>query len=329
MKKLIYLITSIFLYHLSYSQILIDDKSGDVIGNNIPQIGGGKNISLIRLNTGSQSIGFSHFLSSSMVDASNYSVNEFSLKTRPTDGLGPLINNGQFAPGIKLGYTYTKVNLFSDTGPGGYIDWGGVSINYDIDKYTLIKKDTTYFNQLYNKNFNGLGLYAYYSGLIKSKWIVYGRIGYTHQNNLDELSSVEAKEIIFTSTDPISGQQREVVKSKIGKLGLYEEFDGFPIILSITRTTKSDDPKSPDFKESLAAARLRIGFTAYLKNVMSNRLPNTTIGVILFLAKQDKMGVRIPILGLSIQAKDPFDVLNKGNSFQNRLGIGFTSVFSL
>lgn len=311
------------------AQILIDDKSGDPIGNNLPQIGGGKNLSLIRLSTGSQSLGFTHFISTGTKDAADYAIHEFSLKTRPTDGIGPLISNGQFAAGIKLNYAYTKVNVFSGSRPGGYIDWGGFSASYDIDKYTLAKKDTPYASQVYSENFNGLSFNVFYNGLINSKWIFHSRVGYSYLSNIEELAAVNANDVVFVSTDPSGTSQREVVKTKAAKQGSYKEYDGYPVVLSITRATRSDDPKSADAKEAAAATKLRVGFTAFIKNVISERRPRTTTGVVIFLAKQDKSGVRSPVLGVSIQAKDPFDVLKKGNSLQNRLGVGFTTTISL
>lgn len=322
MKKLIQIQIITLISISSYSQVLLEDKTGDQIANNFSMFGtnGISNLALIKINSSDQTLGFNYFISNANSDPSNYKIHEFSVKAKPTEGYAAVFSNGQFSPGVKLGYSYTKVPLLADK--NDYTDWLTINTGYDISKYLLYKKDTVFKEQVYNQNFKGFNLSFNYNALIKSKYILSLKAGYVRSNNYDDLKSLEVKDII-SFFDTASSTQRQTIKTKAAKEGKFEDFDTYPLVISFTRTTQTD------VIGSAAASKLRIGYTIYLKTIASKELPKTTAGLIFFLTKQDKSGVRSPVFGINLQATDPFDVQDKNNGLLNRIGIGFTSVFTL
>ncbi len=124
MKK-IYLLFLVFgSIKTASAQVLLEDKDGEKIVNNnailTPDIG---RLSLIKLNTGDESLGFSYFTSSALHDPAKYAVQEFGLKALPTAGYAPVFKNGQFSPGIKANYGFTMVNPFNRSTLTKTIDW--------------------------------------------------------------------------------------------------------------------------------------------------------------------------------------------------------------
>ncbi|MFB9843991.1 hypothetical protein [Mucilaginibacter ginsenosidivorans] len=309
-----------------FSQVLLEDKQGDQIANNAPvytQTAGadrGINTVLIKLNTGDQSLGFDYIVSSKSFDPSNYRIHEFSVKAKPTDGAAAVLNNGQFSPGLKFNYSLTQVSLFADQ--SAFTDWGGVTIAYVIDKYSLYKKDLAFAGQVYSQSFKGLSIALNYNALIKSRWIFNAHFGYARTSNYGALNTVNIQDI-SSITDPETMVIRQTVKSKTAKEGVYKEGDSYPLMIALTKATTTDAPGSA------SVAKLRLGYTVYLKSIMSAGKPETNAGLLFFLTKQNKSGIRAPVFGLDVQAQDPFDVHRVNNGLQNRLAIGFTTVFTL
>jgi len=322
MKKMIWTILLTGCSVSGFSQVLLEDKQGDQIANNSPifahAAGASINTSLIKLNTGDQSLGFNYITSTKITDPSNYQIFEYSIKAKSTDGAANVFSSGQFSPGVKLSYSFTQVTLLANK--TNFVDWGGINIGYAIDKYSLYKRDTTFANQLYSKGFKGLTVTFNYNALINTKWILNARMGYARKNNYDDLTSVNIQDIASV-TDPATLVMRQTTKSKTAKEGAFVENDSWPMIIALTKATATD--------VGAAAAQLRIGYTVYLKNIVSTGKPKTNAGILFFLTKQDKSGVRAPVFGLDIQASDPFDVNHVNNGLQNRLAVGFTTVFTL
>lgn len=324
MKKIGILTVVLLLVQALSAQILLEDLHGDVIVHN--QFYGNQkasNISLIKLNTGSQSLGFNYFTSTVLHDPRKYQIHSYGAKARPTEGYAAVISNGQFSPGINLSYSFTQVSIFSKSTLSRFIDWAGISINYDINRYLLYKRDTAFDSQFYPQNFKGLTISGNYNILINSLWIASINAGYERRNNYGDLTPIEVKDI-STYTDPTGTVQRQIVNTTTARQGSYETFDASPITFAITKATPTDDPATA------AANQLRFGYSVYVKTLLSKYLPQTDAGVIFFLTKQDKdNGVRSPVFGLNIEANDPFDVQQQKNGLQNRLAVGFTTIFSL
>lgn len=317
------------------AQVLLEDKNGDQIANNAPIYANtgsgvpGINLSLIKLNTGDQSLGFNYITTSKNFNPSNYRIVEFGLKARPTEGYAAVFSNGQFSPGVRASYSYTKVPLLKTS--SNYTDWGGFNVNYDIDKYSLYRRDTNFSNQISTKNFKGLHLGLNYNALISSIWILNLKVGYSRRNNYDDLNSVDVEDYNII-TDPASRLTRQITRKRTAKEGLLKEFDAYPFIFAFTKATASDDPSDPDPVVRANSKKLKIGYTVYFKNLASQELPKSDIGLIFFLTQQDNKqnkGVRLPVFGLNIQASDPFDIEKQNNGLLDKISVGFTSIFSL
>jgi hypothetical protein len=318
MKKLFLLFAPVCWSLTSFAQILLEDKSGDqIVKTFIPK---NDNMAFIKLNTGSQNLGFTYIVSSALASPNNYKIHEFGVQAKPTEGYAAVLKNGQFTPGVHLSYSLSKVTLFSHT--ASYTDWGGINVGYDINKYTLYRSDTAFSNQLSTRDFRGLTLTFNYSALINSDWIASLKAGYSRTNNYDDLPSIEAKDIT-TIVDAATSTERQITKTRTARQGIFAAYDAYPIVLSLTRVTPTDATGSA------AAAKLRLGYTIYIKDLMSQNLPQTTAGLLFFLTKQASNGVRNPVFGIILEADDPFDVKKKNNGLDKRISIGFTTVFTL
>lgn len=322
MKKLYLMIPFFLLLKTVSAQVLLEDKDGDkIVNNNVlvkPQI---SRLSLIKLNTGDQSLGFSYFTSSSLHDPAKYAVQEFGLKAQPTAGYAAVFKNGQFSPGIKANYGYTTVNMFNRPIMNKKVmDWISIDLAYNFDKYLLYQSNAAFANQLYYKISQTYQALLSYNLLLKSKYIINLKTGYSRRNNYTDLSSVEVNDITTISNNTT---QRQVVSSSTASAGNYIEYNAFPQVVSYTRATQTDAPNSDD------AAKLRLGYTLFVKNQFSSYLDKTDAGVIFFLTKQDKSGIRNPVLGFIVQAVNLFDTQHLNNGLQNRIRIGFTTNFSL
>lgn len=327
MRKIIFLPFFVFISVSSFEQVLLEDKDGDVILRN--QFKKDDNTSLIKLNTGDQSLGFNYIISTKSKDENNYKINEFGIKANPTEGYATVFSSNQFSPGIRFSYAITKVRIFSKNIKNPFIDWGSIELNYDLDKYSLFNRTNTLKDQFYSKNFNAVNAYISYNYLvtsggssINSKLLFSIKAGYSKRNNYDELNSVTVEDA-FSITDPGTSIERRITRTRTSREGDFEELDVYPLIFSVTKLTATDSPESADAK------KLKIGYTAYFKNLASAALPAQNLGVIFFLTKQDKSGIRNPVFGLNLQSDDPFDNQNTGSGFQSRITIGFTTVFSL
>lgn len=336
MKKLIAVSLFSFVATRGYEQVLLEDKNGDQIANNSPlytntSAGGiqGIHLSLIKLNTGDQSLGFNYISTTKNFNPANYGIHEFGIKAKPTEGFAAVFSNGQFSPGIRAAYSYTHVPFVKDV--ANYTDWGGINFSYDVDNYPLYRSDTAYANQFSTKTFKALNVGVNYNALIKQVLILNFRIGYSRRNNYEDLNSVEVQDV-NSIVDPASSAIRQIIKKRSAKEGKFEEFDSYPLILAFTKATSSDDPNSADPAVAANAKKLKLGFTVYFKNLASKGLPQNDAGVIFFLTQQDNKqnkGVRNPVFGINLQANDPFDVQDLNNGLQQRLTVGFTTIFSL
>ena len=327
MKQLLFFIVSIFISITSFTQILLEDKDGEGIVRNIIPVD--DNISIIKLNTGDQSLGFNYITSTQLKNLNKYNIREFGIKAKSTEGLASVFSNHQFSPGIKFSYALTAVRIFSTNTMGKFLDWGGIDLSYDINKYSLFKRDTVFKNQLYSNSFKGLNLYFNYNYLvttgsssINSKLLFSLKFGYSRRNNYDDLNAVTIEDRT-TIIDPITLTQRQIITSRNSKAGKFEEFDTYPLVFSVTKLTQTDPPATAN------ANKLRLGYTFYIKNLaIPSLVPQQDIGLIFFLTQQ-KNGIRNPVFGLNIQANDPLDNQKLNNGLQKRISIGFTTNFTL
>jgi hypothetical protein len=323
MKKIYALLAIFLLVKTASAQVLLEDKDGEKIVNNnavlTPDI---SRLSLIKLNTGDQSLGFSYFISSALHDPAKYLVQEFGLKAIPTLGYAAVFKNGQFNPGIKANYGFTMVNPFNRATISKTVDWFSVDLGYSFDQYIFYQQNLAFAGQLYSKNAKSYQALLSYNLLLNSKYIINIKAGYSRRNNYADLASVEINDITSVNNAP-ANTQRQITSSSTAATGNYVEYNSFPQIISFTRATKTDAEGSAD------ASKLRIGYTLFVKNQFASYLDKTDAGAILFLSRQDKSGIRNPVFGLIIQAVNLFDTQKLNNGLQNRIGIGFTTNFSL
>ncbi|MGI4729307.1 MAG: hypothetical protein ACRYGB_12100, partial [Janthinobacterium lividum] len=200
MKKNYAFIIIFMLIKTASAQVLLEDKDGEKIVNYsavlTPDI---SRLSLIKLNTGDQSLGFSYFISSALHDPAKYAVQEFGLKAAPTAGYAAVFKNGQFSPGIKANYGLTFVNPFNRSTLTKTVDWLSLDLNYSFDQYSLYQPDAAFSNQVYSKTSHSFRASLSYNLLLSSKFILNLKAGYARQNNYADLSQVEVTNINATT----------------------------------------------------------------------------------------------------------------------------------
>jgi hypothetical protein len=323
MRKLYPLVIIFLLVKTASAQILLEDKDGDkIVNNNAVLRPGISRLSLIKLNTGDQSLGFSYFISSVLHNPSKYSVQEFGLKAAPTAGYAAVFRNGQFSPGIKANYGFTLVNPFDRSMMSKMVDWVSLELNYGLNQYLLYQPSASFTNQIFARTSHTFQANLSYNMLLKSRFILNLKAGYARRNNYNNLGQVEITDITSTVNVP-TATTRQITETQTAAQGNFLEYNAFPQIISFTRATRTDAEGSAD------AEKLRVGYTLFVKNEFSSYLDKTDAGVILFLSRQDKSGIRNPVLGFIIQAVNVFDTQHLDNGLQKRIRVGFTTNFSL
>lgn len=321
MKKLYTFIIIFLLVKTASAQILLEDKDGEKVVNYsavlTPDI---SRLSLIKLNTGDQSLGFSYFISSALHDPAKFAVQEFGLKAAPTAGYAAVFRNGQFQPGIKANYGLTFVNPFNRSTLTKTVDWASLDLGYSFDQYTLYQPNASFNDQIYSKTSHSFRVNLSYNLLLSSKFIFNLKAGYARQNNYSNLGQVDITDYNSTTN---AGTTRQTTSTTTAAQGNFLEYNAFPQIVSFTRATKTDAEGSAD------ATKLRIGYTLFVKNQVSSYLNKTDAGAIIFLSRQDKSGIRNPVLGFVVQAVNLFDTQHLDNGLQKRIRVGFTTNFSL
>lgn len=322
MKKyvLIFMLFSIPL--LTYSQVLLETIDGDEITLN--PIGLSNSIIIGNLNSSEQSLQFRTLFA--LPNKNGVLPNSFftlGLKGKPSDGIFTLFSGGNFNPSANINLSYTKVHLFSnrDNAESNFTDFFSIKGEYSVNKLTLFKSDTIFKNQINNFNFEGGGLSFNYNALVSGKNLFTLSIGYLSKNNYSKLESIEIRDY-KTIVDTISGTSREYGKVVNGKSGNYKEFESFPIRFGYTYCpSEHEDDKD----------KLKFGFSIYYTSEFGKFIPSHNFGTLLFLTKQTEKtsGIRVPIIGIGIQANDLTDNANKGNNLSKRVSFNLTTTFNI
>ncbi|NNV55022.1 hypothetical protein [Limnovirga soli] len=243
MKKLIILL-SFLIIEKSYSQILLRNLQGEPIFS--PYLNENTKNTMLNLNTGTQSIGADYLFTNKSNNPADYLVYRFGLSTKPNEGVGPLITNGQFSPGVKLNAARTKVRLFAspmlvriDGTKRKFDDWLTLSTSITYEKNKLLRKDTSFSRQVIDTSFTGYSLGLDYNmafGTFEQDYINF-KIVYNRRNNYGELSNVDIIDR-RTTFDSASGIQRNIEKKVTAKEGIYKEMDAALIQISYTHLPK-------------------------------------------------------------------------------------------
>lgn len=253
MKKLLTIFVLICSFRSS-GQILLKNLQGEPIFS--PKLDESKQNTLLNINTGTQSIGADYLFTTKSRNPSDYLIYRFGVSAKATEGVGSLITNGQFSPGVKLTAARTKIRLFANpliSKPDGtkrkFDDWLTFTGSFIFEKNKLFKKDTTFAKQITDTTFTGYSLGMDYNmvlGTNEQDYINFG-LTYNRRNNYNDLTSVDVvdKRIIF---DSVSATQRNVEKKVSAKEGTYKEMDAAVIQLSYTHLPKYQfkNLKNPD-----------------------------------------------------------------------------------
>lgn len=253
MKKII-IVLLLIAAQKSYSQILIRNLQGEPIFS--PYMNENVKNTLLSLNTGTQSIGADYFFTTKSTNPADYLIYRLGLSTKPNEGVGPLITNGQFSPGVKLTAARTKVRVFaspmlvkSDGTKRKFDDWLTISTSFAYEKNKLLRKDTSFNRQVVDTNFTGYSIGVDYNmalGTFEQDYFNF-KIIYNRRNNYSELTSIDIVDR-RTGFDSATATQRNVEKKVTAKEGTYKEMDAALIQLSYTHLPKYQykNLKNPD-----------------------------------------------------------------------------------
>jgi len=307
---------------LTFSQVLLETVDGDEITLN--PLGLSNSIIIGNLNSSEQSLQFRTLFA--LPNTKGVIPNSFftlGLKGKPSDGIFTLFSGGNFNPSTNINLSYTKVYLFSNrnNAESNVTDYFTIKGEYNVNKFTLFKSDTLFKNQINHFNFGGGGLSFNYNALVSGKNLFAFSIGYLSKNNYSKLESIEIRDY-KTITDTISGTSREYGNVVNGKMGNYKAYESFPIRFGYTYCPSEleDDQE-----------KLKFGFSIYYTSEYGKFIPSHNLGTLLFLTKQTEntSGIRVPIIGIGIQAHDFTDNANNGNNLSKRVSFNLTTTFDI
>jgi len=156
--------------------------------------------------------------------------------------------------------------------------------------------------------------------LIKGKHLLTSIIGYSDKSNYEDLDKIEIKDY-YNSTNLVTNSNREVSTTTSARIGNYKEFNCFPIKLGYTMCPSEHEAD---------ASKLKFGFTLYYSTFFGEEKPNHNLGSILFFTKQnDKSGVRVPLFGIGLFAKDITNNQDSDSSLSKRISVNLTTTFNL
>lgn len=236
----------------------------------------------------------------------------FGLKAKPTNGIASLISDGKLSAGANISAAFTKIDLF--TCGGKYLDFVTINTSYEAFKYDLFKADTLFKSQIYSKRFKGFNLGLSYNLLVKGAHLFVVSMGYSRKNNISSLKLIDITD--QTASYDSSGVNRTLSNKLSARKGTYKEFDRYPIRVSYTYVP-------PD-----GGVGVKPGWSLYLKRDSSEDKRIMDLGVLLFFTTS-KIGSRMPVVGINLQADDFSDVQRRNNGLLNRLSLGLTSVFPI
>ncbi len=318
MKKYLLIMMLLNMPFLIFGQILLETLDGDEITLNPKGI---KNNTIIgNLSSSEESLQFrTIFTLPNKKGILPISFFTLGLKGKPSDGIFTLFSDGNFNLSTNINLSYTKVHLFFYQN-SKVTDFFSIKSEYNVNELTLLKPDNIFDNQIDKFNFHGGGVFFNYNVLVSGKDLFAFSIGYSYKNNYSKLKPIEIRDYKITN-DTISGISREYGKVINGREGSYKEFESFPVNVSYTycpSESKEDEDK------------LKFGFSIYYASEFGKFKPSHNLGTLLFLTKQNQeSGVRIPIIGIGIQANDITDNANKGNTLTKRISVNLTTTFKI
>lgn len=321
MKKYIFLIILFGSPNISSTQTLLETIDGDEITLN--PLGIKNSLVFGNLNTSEQSLQFKTIYT--LPNKSGVPINRFftlGIKGKPSDGIFTLFSGGNFNASTNINLSYSQIYLFANRNKEttNFIDFFSIKVEYNNNKLTVLKTDTSFKNQINNFNFEGGGLSFNYNALFSGKNLITFSMGYQQKNNYLKLETIEVQDF-KTTHDTSTATTRQYGKSVNGKIGNYKEFESYPIRFGYTYCP-SETEKEKD--------KLKFGFSLYYTNEFGKFSPLHNLGTLIFLTKQnEKSGIRAPIIGLGIQANDLTDNLNKGNKLTKRLSVSLTTTFQI
>lgn len=360
MKKISLIGCCIFLSGWAEAQVLLKNNQGEQLFS--PLISNNLSSTLLNLNTASTSLGATYYFTDKAGDPANYHVFSLGVTGKATDGLAPLIKQGQLSPGVSFTGSVTKVRLFApEIINHKFYDWLSFNAGYAADKYKLYRPDTVFKSQVSSQNFRGLTMNLNYNMVLgkEERDHISISLGYARKNNNGDLTAVDVQDYKVIN-DPVSGTVRQYGSTQTARQGKYQEFDTYPLSFiyvnlpayerpylkdkkvkttttvsyvtvkgktdTVTTVTKEEvNVDNPFFKS------LKVGYALYLNAYPANNAnPSVSnLGGTIFLVSPDKNNQPTSRIGLNLEFGDFFDVKKANNGAFNRLSIGLTTNFSL
>lgn len=301
---------------LCYGQTLVDTPQGDEI--HLPENIILENATLLaKVNTSTESAEIKYIFSN-VIDSTALVPKQlpliFGFKVKAVDGIGNIYSKGDFqgAMAFNVQSAFFVIDKFNNA------VFFAPSVSYDVERLTLMYPDRPFAEQIDKSYFKGLTAVGQIGYLMRGSYYFTVSSGYSRKNNYKDLTKITINDFTIIEEGNIS---REYGPQETGRIGNFQKFDRYP-----TRLTFSYLPD--EFKED--SKRAKLGGSLYYFCDYGNTAPLHTIGVIGFLTKQDNdSGIRIPTIGIGIQAKDVTDNMNMDNAFEKRLSVNVSATLSL
>lgn len=318
MKNQLLLLSILLMSINSFSQNILKTVDGDEILFN--SNGQNSNATFATVNTSDESTELKSiikFKNKKGVLPTQYLA--FGIKAKASDGIATLLNNGKINSGANFNLSYFKVNLFFKSKDKN-VDFFSLNTGYNTNKYTLYDKNELFDNQIKKVTFNGYDLSINYNILFKGKHLMTIIAGYSDKSNYDDLDKIEIKDY-YNDPNPANNSIREISSTTTARIGNYMEYNSFPMKLGYTFCPS----------ENVAdVSKLKFGFTVYYSTFFGEEKPNHNLGSILFFTKQnEKSGVRVPLFGIGLLAKDITNNQDSDSNLSKRISLNITTTFNL
>jgi hypothetical protein len=195
---------------------------------------------LINFNTGTQSIALDYLFNTKANNPSKYKIYRLGVSVKPSEGVGPLMTNGQFSPGVKLSGSMTKIPFLAKSlVTKGFDDWISFNLAFNYEKNKLFRNDPVFSKQLYDTSFTGISLGTDYTMVFGEEEQDYLniRLTYNRKSSAGDLTAIDVEDN-RSFTDPATGVTRTLSKKQSAREGTYTEFDAWNWQIAYTRLPK-------------------------------------------------------------------------------------------
>jgi hypothetical protein len=233
-----YLLALVFSSTFASGQILQRNFEGEQLFS--PRYDAITPNTLINLNTGTSAVAIDYLFNTKANNPSKYKIYRIGISVKPSEGVGPLMTNGQFSPGVKLSGSMTNIPFLAGSlARKGFDDWISFNLAFNYEKNKLFRNDPVFAKQLYDTSFTGISLGTDYTMVfgVQEQDYLNIRLTYNRKSSAGDLTAIDVEDN-RSFTDPATGVTRTLSKKQNAREGTYTEFDAWNWQIAYTKLPK-------------------------------------------------------------------------------------------